>query len=135
MDGVKVVSLEKFKNESGNLVVAESGVNFNFLSKRIFIVTSNAGDVRGHHAHKEHSQFMMCVQGSCIVNLDNGKDVESILLNDNDKGIEVQPGVWGEQKYLEDNSTLLVLSDYLYDDGDYIRDYGEFKQYILGKKI
>jgi hypothetical protein len=66
---------------------------------------------------------------------DNGKDVESILLNENDKGIEVQPGIWGEQTYLEDRSTLVVLSDYLYDEDDYIRDYDEFKRYILGKKI
>jgi len=135
MDGVKTVSLVKFKNDSGSLVIADSEVNFNFLSKRIFVVTANAGAVRGQHAHKEHSQFMMCVQGSCIMKFDNGKDVESILLNENDKGIEVQPGIWGEQTYLEDRSTLVVLSDYLYDEDDYIRDYDEFKRYILGKKI
>ena len=47
-------------------------------------------------------------------------------------GVEVKPGIWGEQMYLEDNTILVVLSDYLYDENDYIRNYNEFKNFVLG---
>jgi|TARA_Y200000002_G_scaffold297357_1_gene251988 dTDP-4-dehydrorhamnose 3,5-epimerase-like enzyme len=130
MQGIKLLSLEKFSNLSGDLVVAEFEKNFNFNVKRIFYVTSNHGTVRGKHAHKAHLQYMICINGSCSLKFDNGQEKETILLDRNDIGVEVQAGIWGEQTYLEDNTTLLVLSDSLYDEADYLRNYDDFKKYI-----
>ena len=131
MQGIKLLSLEKFSNLSGDLVVAEFEKNFNFKVKRIFYVIANQGTVRGKHAHKAHLQYMICINGSCSLKFDNGQETETILLNRNDIGVEVQAGIWGEQTYLEDNTTLLVLSDSLYDETDYLRNYDDFKKYIL----
>ena len=78
---------------------------------------------------------MICSQGSCSLKFDNGKEVKDVLLNSNNIGVEVQPGVWGEQEYLEDNTTLIVLSDQHYDEGDYLRDYNDFKEFILNKTL
>ena len=134
MQGIKLISLEKFSNSFGDLVVAEFEKNFYFKVKRIFYITSKHGTVRGKHAHKAHMQFMICINGSCSLEFDNGNEKETILLDRNDVGVEVQAGIWGEQTYLEDNTTLLVLSDSLYDEADYIRNYDEFKKYIQTDK-
>lgn len=135
MDGLAIVSLKRFENDAGCLVAAESLKDLSFVPQRIFFITSNKGDIRGKHAHKQHSQFMICSQGSCSLKFDNGKEVKDILLDSNNIGIEVQPGVWGEQEYLEDNTTLIVLSDQHYDEGDYLRDYNDFKEFILNKTL
>ena len=129
MQGIRVSYLIKIKNNP-NLVVAEYQKDFNFLSKRVFFVTGKKGETRGNHAHKRHSQFMICIQGSCMLNFDNGFIKESILLDSKSKGVEVSPHIWGVQKYLQDNTTLMVLTDYQYDEEDYIRDYQEFKRFI-----
>jgi len=133
MDELSKVSLKKFKDDLGCLVAAESITDLSFVPQRIFFIISNKGDVRGKHAHKNHSQFMICSQGSCLLRFDNGKELKEIILDSNDIGIEVQPGVWGEQEYLEDNTTLIVLSDYHYDEDDYLRNYNDFKDFILNK--
>jgi UDP-2-acetamido-3-amino-2,3-dideoxy-glucuronate N-acetyltransferase len=78
---------------------------------------------------------MICSQGSCLLRFDNGKELKEITLDSNNIGIEVQPGVWGEQEYLEDNTTLIVLSDHHYDEEDYLRDYNDFKDFILNKML
>jgi dTDP-4-dehydrorhamnose 3,5-epimerase-like enzyme len=135
MEGLQIVSLKKLSSIKGSLIAAESGKDFSFLSKRIFFITSNKGDKRGRHAHKEHSQFMICAQGSCSLTFTNGFEKENILLKNNDIGVEVKPGIWGEQEYLEDNTVLIVLSDFHFDENDYLRDYDDFKSFISNKSL
>ena len=132
MKGLQLVTLNTFDTDLSRLVIAESDKDFNFLSKRMFFVSSQKGETRGLHAHKEHSQFMICIHGSCSLKFDNGSEIQTILLDSNNVGVEVKPGIWGEQMYLEDNTILVVLSDYLYDEKDYIRNYNEFKNFVLG---
>ena len=129
MQGIRISYLKNIKN-SPNLVVAEYRKEFNFLSKRIFFVTGKKGETRGNHAHKRHGQFMICIQGSCMLKFDNGFIKESIILDSKFKGVEVSPLIWGVQEYLQDNTILMVLSDYQYDEEDYIRNYKEFKKFI-----
>ena len=43
--------------------------------------------------------------------------------------MRVSAGIWGVQKYLKQNTILLVFSDGSYDEKDYLRDYEGFKKY------
>jgi len=39
----------------------------------------------------------------------------------------IPPGIWAREDYLTDGAVLMVLCDRIYEEGDYIRDYDEFK--------
>ena len=133
MKGIKVTYLKKIKSNT-NINVAEYPKDFNFVAKRIFFVKGKKGEIRGSHAHKQHKQFMICVQGACLLDFDDGFMKKSILLSSKTKGVEVSSRIWGVQKYLQENTVLMVLSDHQYDEKDYIRSYTDFKKFI-SKKI
>ena len=102
-----------------------------FSVQRIFTVVADEGDVRGKHAHRQCNQLLTCVSGAIEVICDDGDQRKSFVLNEGNDGIWVVNGVWAEQKYMRDRSVLLVLCDQLYDEGDYIRDYHDFKQWKI----
>lgn len=93
---------------------------------RFFIVKSKNKEQRGYHAHRQQSQYLICTHGVCEVICDDGKSKKSFLLDSPSKGLLVPPGIWGEQNYLENDTTLLVACDAEFDEADYIRDYDAF---------
>jgi dTDP-4-dehydrorhamnose 3,5-epimerase-like enzyme len=133
MQGIKIYTLEKNK-KSPNLIVGEIKKNFNFICKRFFFITGKKNEIRGRHAHKKQLQFLICINGACQLDFDDGKKKQKILLDSNTKGVRVSAGIWGVQKYLKQNTILLVFSDGSYDEKDYLRDYEGFKSYKKLKK-
>lgn len=62
-------------DEQGSLVPMESLRNIPFDIKRIYYITNTKqGVVRGHHAHRELKQVLVCVHGSCKISLDDGTE-------------------------------------------------------------
>jgi hypothetical protein len=49
-------------------------------------------------------------------------------------GLLVPPGIWAEEIYEKPHSVLAVLCDRPYEEGDYIRDFEEFKAYRIKLK-
>lgn len=107
------------------LTVMESE-NLPLNVKRIFIITGNKNEVRGHHAHRNIMQYLVCVYGCCEVLCDDGLEKKSFLLNAPNQALLLPPGIWAKQTYLEKDTTLMVACDALYDEADYIRDYEVF---------
>ena len=70
----------------------------------------------------------VCPNEILIIDGSTNSETE-IVLKENTFGIKVLAGIWSVQKYLEDNTLLLVLSDGPYDEKEYIRDYNEFLQF------
>src|SRR3989338_3791850 len=113
-------------DNKGSLSVYQSGAGVPFAIQRVFTVRAGRGEVRGHHAHKQCAQLIVCVSGSIRVKCNDGQGVQEYLLENMGKGVLVPPGIWAEEEYLEDNSLLMVLCDRAYEPDDYIRDYGDF---------
>lgn len=88
------------------------------------------GTTRGHHAHRELEQLLVCISGSIDILLDNGKERETIHLDDPSKGLYLPPRIWHTMTWLQENSILLVLASGYYDESDHIRDYREFLRFI-----
>ena len=85
------------------------------------------GGVRGGHAHKALRQFLVCVNGTIEVFLDDGLGrTETFVLNTPEKGLFLGPGLWHTMRWIERDSILLVLASDHYDESDYIRDYDTF---------
>ncbi|MFN7662603.1 MAG: sugar 3,4-ketoisomerase [Alphaproteobacteria bacterium] len=115
------------KTEQSALSIFEEGV-VPFSIKRVFTIKTQDHCKRGFHAHKECAQLLVCLTGRCTVICDDGESRQSIVLDTPKEGLLIPPSIWAEQDY-EPNTILMVLTDHLYDESDYIRDYNEFLQY------
>ena len=121
-----LVELPHFLDGSGNLTVLEGEGKIPFPIKRVFIVHAQAGEVRGQHAHRSCSQFMICSSGSVEVVIHNGVDEITYLLDAPNIGLMVPPALWAQEIYREAGSVLTVLCDMHYDPDDYIHGINEF---------
>ena len=120
----------------GNLVIAESGRNLPFEIKRVYFIKNlaNAKAVRGKHAHKKLHQVIFCINGSFILNLDDGMVKQRILMDEPTLGIRLGPKLWHTMSHFSKDCVILVLANELFDERDYIRDYDEFLRYTCQKQ-
>jgi len=105
-----------------------------FPIARVFFVRAPADSVRGQHAHRVCSQFLVCASGRVDVCCDDGKVTMDFVLDNPKVGLLIPSGVWAEQSYRTSGSVLTVLCDRPYEESDYIREYESFKRYIAMSK-
>lgn len=118
-------------DDRGQLVALEESKEIPFDIKRVYYIYDTLSDVRrGFHAHKTLKQLLICVHGSCKVLLDDGKEKETVLLDKPYEGIFIQSNIWREMFDFSQDAVLLVLASEIYDESDYIRDYGKFLEYV-----
>ncbi|RJX34524.1 MAG: isomerase [Desulfurivibrio sp.] len=131
--GVTIYSLPLITDLRGSLTFAEYGQLLPFIPQRFFMVYNvPSKEIRGEHAHKKLHQFLVCVKGACSVVVDDGRNIEEILLASANIGIHIPPLVWSIQyKYTQD-AVLLVLASAKYDAEDYIRDYDQYIGMVTG---
>lgn len=131
IDSVELVHLPYHPDQRGDLTVGEIGAGLPFVPQRFFVVFSvPEPQIRGDHAHLKCHQFMLCLKGSCKVNVDNGKKRVCVLLDDPTKGLYVPPMIWATEFDYSPDATLLVLASHLYDPADYIRDYLDYQALV-----
>ena len=120
-------TIKSIVDERGALSFAEIGDGLPFEPKRFFLVhDAPAGATRGGHAHRRCAQYLIAVSGSVAVVLDDGGSKAEYLLERPDQALHVPAGIWGEQRYLGNDSCLLVLASDPYDPSDYLTDYSAF---------
>jgi acetyltransferase-like isoleucine patch superfamily enzyme/dTDP-4-dehydrorhamnose 3,5-epimerase-like enzyme len=125
--GPVLFSLTNVHDMRGDLVVGESQKEIPFNPMRFFFIYNVPNSrVRGEHAHKKCKEFLIAVQGSVNVTLDDGGKREEYALNNPNVGLFINAGVWTTQYKYSNNAILLVLTSHIYDNEDYIRDYREF---------
>lgn len=126
-----LIMLRQISDERGHLVVLEAGRDIPFSIKRSYYVFGMQGDQpRGFHAHKELQQVIVCVRGACNVLHDDGRDKTTIRLDAPDKGVYIGPMVWHEMHDFTPDCVFVSYASDLYDEADYIRDYGEFMKVV-----
>lgn len=118
-------------DERGQLVALEEFRDIPFRIKRVYYMYDTVADVvRGHHAHKSLEQILICIHGSCKILLDNGLGEKKIIpLEKPYEGLYVSNDMWREMFDFSPDAVLMVLASELYDEADYIRDYGAFVAY------
>lgn len=124
------VHFPKYPDDNGILYVYETGRYVPFNIQRIFTITARKGDIRGDHAHKKCSQLLVCVSGQIRVICDNGLVKTEYILANMETGLLIPPGIWATQEYTTDDAVLMVLCDRRYETEDYIRDPGEFENFL-----
>jgi len=129
---VKLIELPYHKENNGDLVVVEGEI-IPFSIKRVFNVRQQKGDIRGKHAHRHCSQLLICTNGAVEVKCDDISTTEIYVLDKPNFGLFIPPGIWADQKYIEDNTILTVLCDRPFEEADYIRNYDDFKIFLANK--
>ena len=114
-------------DERGQLIALEEFSDIPFKIKRVyFMYDTQPGVVRGHHAHRNLEQILVCIHGSCKVRLDNGMEKKVVPLEKPYEGLYIASNMWREMFDFSSDAVLLVFASELYDENDYIRDYNEF---------
>lgn len=122
---------ERHGDERGQLVVIEEMKTIPFDIKRVYYMYDTATDaVRGKHAHKSLEQVLFCIHGSCKLFLDNGREKETVVLDQPNEGIYIANNMWREMYDFSEDAVLMVLASEYYEESDYIRNYDEFLAYV-----
>jgi len=125
---VREVAVPLHSRDDGDLSVLEKA-NLPFAVARLFFVRAADAAMRGRHAHKVCNQFMMCVHGAIEVICDDGAAKRTITLDVMNKAVLVPASIWATEIYRAPQSVLMVACDRVYEEDDYIRDYGAFLRY------
>lgn len=128
--GVLMQQLLEFKvfgDDRGSLVSLEQDRNIPFDIKRVYYIYGTGDGVRrGFHAHRNLSQVLVCVSGSCRILINNGVTEEVVLLDSPRTGLLISGLIWREMFDFSPDCVLMVLANDYYDEGDYIRCYDQF---------
>lgn len=124
-DAVKL-ELPRHVRDDGVLVAAEGLTHVPFAVARLFTVEAPLGAVRGRHAHRRCSQFMMCVHGTIEFLVDDGAMQRTFVLERGHEAFYVPPMLWQTLTFRTPQAVLIGLCDRSYEEDDYIRDYDTF---------
>ena len=126
MDGINAIELIDLyinKDERGDLIAIQFQKHLDLSIERSFLVFGKKDFTRGNHAHIKCNQFLCCISGSCEVKCDDGENSCSQILCAPSKILKIPNMIWSTQKYLSENTILIVFCDLDYCKKDYIRDY------------
>lgn len=130
---MKFIEFPVYADPNGVLSVFEAEATVPFPIRRVFSVTAGPGSKRGEHSHIRCSQLVVCITGRIRLSCFDGKTVDNAVLEGGHTGVLIPPGIWATQEYLEDNSTIIVFCDRVYEADDYIRDYQQFLEVKAAK--
>lgn len=129
-----ITKLQKFNvlgDDRGQLIALEENKDIPFNIKRVFYIFGTIKNIpRGEHSHYKTKQFLIAVNGSCKVTLDNGEEKETFDLNSRDIGLFQDALIWGTMHDFSEDCVLMVLANDGYDAKDYITDYNEFLKVV-----
>lgn len=126
----KIIKLAQVSSANGDLVHLEGNREIPFDIKRIYyIYNADQNAVRGRHAHKSLEQVVVSLTGSATFKVNDGKEEKTFVLDKPDEGLFVPNGIWKELYNFEKGTICLLIASKVYDNQDYISDFGKFKHY------
>ncbi len=127
---VKLIQLPTISNKDASLNFLEELNTIPYKIKRVFYVYGvTKGETRGNHAHKQCNQCLISMNGSIKVICDDGKSEVSYILDSPGKLLILPATIWSSQVYMEKSSILMVLTDQLFNEQDYIRNYDSYLKF------
>lgn len=102
-----------------------------FSPRRIYWISGmTVEEPRGFHAHRKLNQVLVVQQGRVKLDLYRGAQKSSFNMSSNENHIYIPAGSWREIRAIEENSTILVVADQVYDESDYIRSWEEYLKWF-----
>lgn len=123
----QIIQLPKIHDPRGNLSFFENNQQIPFDIKRTYwIYDVPGGEIRGSHAFKESSEFIIALSGSFDVVLHDGNKEVIYSLNRSYYGLYVPNMLWRRLENFSTNSLALIVSPMKYKPTDYIYDFENF---------
>jgi len=136
VEDCRLTELPKVKDHRGNLTFIEGGRHVGFDIRRVYYLYDvPGGESRGGHAHRSTSEFIIAVNGSFEVLLDDGRERITRRLSRSNEGLMLNPGIWRELHGFTSGSVCLVLASEPFAEEDYIRDYAEFLRALAAGEL
>ena len=132
MEKIELISLPKIPDNRGNLSFIESEKHVPFKIERTYLLYDVPGGVdRVGHAYMKQKEMIIALSGSLDVVIFDGIKNYKYSLNRSYQGLYIPNGYWRHMENFATNTLVLVVSDSLYNEADYIRNK---KYYIDGNK-
>lgn len=126
-----LIDVPTFTDERGAISVMDKELPFQV--KRVFWLHHiHVGKDRGAHALLEGMEIMVAIHGAFVVDLDDGTEKTSVLLDDATKGLIIRPGIWFRTHSYNNDGVSLILADEAYSRDRYTYDY---EGYIKLRKL
>lgn len=125
--GCHWISIPGVADNRGQVNFLEFSEHLTFAPKRLFWLHHIApGQWRGRHGHRESHLVTLLMNGGCQIILDDGREKETLVLDDPSKALHIGPFVWHELRDFAPQSVVLVVASTSYDESEYLRDYDGF---------
>lgn len=125
----EIIQLPKVLDERGNLSFFQNEAQIPFsIARAYWIYDVPGGEVRGAHAYHSLQEFIVALSGSFDVILDDGEKELKFTLNRSYFGLYIPRMYWRTLENFSTNSLALIVADQPYSEGEYIRDYNQFKE-------
>jgi dTDP-4-dehydrorhamnose 3,5-epimerase-like enzyme len=129
LSDVRLIQLPKIPDERGNLSFFENERQIPFtIARTYWLFDVPGGQTRGGHAYKTQQEFIIALSGSFDLVLNDGFEQKIYTLNRPNAGLFVPKMMWRHMENFATNSLVLIVSDSLFDETDYIRDITVFKE-------
>ncbi len=127
--------LKTFTDDRGSLTLLEGGVDVPFQIARVYWLHDvPTGKERGKHANRVASQFLLAINGSMDVTIENAHERRTVHLDSKSKGLLVPAGTWNELSNFSEGAVLIVFSSQLYKPETYLNTYEEFQAFLKEQK-
>lgn len=131
MNTHQIVQLPKINDPRGNLSFFQNQDQIPFDIKRTYwIYDVPGGELRGGHAFRTQQEFIICLSGSLDVVLHDGLKEIRYTLKRSYYGLYVPPMIWRSMDNFSTNALALIVSDSIFSEGDYIRDFQTYQQLV-----
>lgn len=130
----KASSSNKYTVSDCALIPLEENINIAndipFAVKRVFYIYDiPEGERRGMHAHKLCHEILIAINGSFVVELNDGINKKTVTLDSSSYGLHIPPGIWALETEYSTNARCMALASDEYDPMNYIHSYSDFIKY------
>lgn len=127
LDAVKIIDLPKILDDRGNLSFFQNEEHIPFKIQRAYwIYDVPGGEHRGGHAYKDLQEVIIALSGSFDVVIDDGVEKKTITLNRSYNALYIPKMIWRRLENFSTNSLAFIVTDKMYDAGQYIREYEHY---------
>lgn len=128
----KTISIPTIKDNRGYISFLQNSNALPFIIRRVYYIygVPHGNCTRGAHAHKKLNQIMIALMGAVKVSLDDGTQSKEYLLNSPQTGLFISEMIWRDLYDFSDNTVILVLTNMIYKESDYIRNYEQFQDIL-----
>lgn len=130
----KASSSNRYTVSDCALIPLEENINIAndipFSVKRVFYIYDiPEGERRGMHAHKLCHEILIAINGSFVVELNDGINKKTVTLDSSSYGLHIPPGIWALETEYSTNARCMALASDEYDPMNYIHSYSDFIKY------